>query len=51
MATDAVDSDVNVTCEPKPGITFALGEVTINCSATDRARNTATDSFNATLSE
>lgn len=44
-ATDAVDGDVNVTCEPPSGSTFPLGETTVTCSATDQAGNEASESF------
>ena len=44
-ATDAVDPNVNVTCDPASGSTFALGTTTVDCKATDAANNTATGSF------
>ena len=44
-ATDAVDGEVEVTCEPASGSIFALGTTTVNCSATDAAGNEATGSF------
>jgi hypothetical protein len=41
-ATDIVDGTDLVTCEPRPGSTFALGGTTVTCTTTDRAGNTAT---------
>src|SRR5262249_35701352 len=44
-ATDAVDLLDPVTCSPASGTQFPVGTTTVNCSATDRAGNTATGSF------
>jgi hypothetical protein len=44
-AFDSVDGDITVTCIPASGSTFAIGDTTVNCSATDAAGNTATGSF------
>jgi len=44
-ATDLVDSSVAVTCTPASGSTFAPGETTVNCEATDSHANKATSSF------
>lgn len=44
-ATDIVDGDVTVTCEPASGTTFGLGDTTVTCSATDGHDNTATGTF------
>jgi uncharacterized protein len=44
-ATDNVDGDVPVSCEPPSGSTFALGATTVNCSASDAHGNTAHGSF------
>ncbi len=43
-ATDVVDGDVDVTCTPGSG-TFALGQTTITCTATDASANRATGSY------
>jgi hypothetical protein len=48
-ATDAVDGPVPVTCEPASGRTFPLGTTTVTCSATDAAGNTATASFEVSV--
>ena len=44
-ANDEVDGNVSVNCTPASGSTFALGETTVECSATDAAGNKATGSF------
>ena len=45
-ATDTVDSDVIVACDPASGDTFALGDpTTVTCAATDDSGNMATASF------
>jgi hypothetical protein len=48
-ALDAVDGPVAVTCVPPSGATFPIGTVTVNCSATDAATNTATGTFDVTV--
>ncbi len=44
-ASDVVDGIDAVSCSPAPA-TFALGTMTVTCSATDRAGNTGSSSFN-----
>jgi hypothetical protein len=44
-ATDLVDPAPVLTCNPASGTTFAPGETTVNCTATDSSSNTATGSF------
>jgi large repetitive protein len=44
-ASDIVDGAVTPQCTPASGATFALGDTTVECSATDRAGNTTTGSF------
>jgi hypothetical protein len=41
-ATDDVDASVIVTCTPTSGSTFALGNTTVTCTASDVAGNAAT---------
>ena len=50
-ATDLVDGDVAVTCAPASGSTHPLGAVTVDCSATDKAGNTAEGSFVITVQD
>ena len=45
-ATDIVDLTRPVSCNPASGTVFPLGTTTVSCSATDKADNTATGSFN-----
>jgi hypothetical protein len=40
-----VDGAVPVTCTPAAGSTFALGQTTVSCSATDKAGQTSRASF------
>jgi HYR domain len=44
-ATDLVDGLVKVSCPPDPPRSFKPGDTTVDCSATDKAGNTATGSF------
>ncbi len=50
-ATDAVDGGVPVTCAPASGSTFPIGTSTVDCSAKDKANNTATASFTVTVGD
>lgn len=45
-ATDNVDGNVPVICNPISGSLFSVGSTTVVCSATDLSGNTATGSFN-----
>lgn len=44
-AADAVDGPVPVTCAPASGSTFAIGQTTVTCTASDSHGNTATAAF------
>jgi HYR domain len=44
-ATDVVDGGIPPTCTPASGSTFAVGDTTVACRATDAAGNTGTASF------
>ncbi len=44
-ATDAVDGPVPVTCTPPSGSTFAIGDTTVYCTASDSTGNIASGSF------
>jgi len=50
-ATDLVDGNVNVTCSPASGDTYGIKTTTVNCSATDKAGNTASGSFTVTVQD
>ena len=49
-ATDLVDGAVPVTCTPASGSAFQVGTTTVTCSATDLSANTATTTFQITVS-
>ena len=48
-ATDAVDTNVIVTCVPASGSLFTLGSTTVNCSATNSRHKTAEGSFSVAV--
>ena len=48
-ASDLVDGAVTAACAPSSGGTFALGETTVTCSATDAHGNTGSASFKITV--
>ena len=50
-ATDLVDANVDVTCDPASGSTFALGTTTVDCTATDDYGNSTTGSFTVTVED
>lgn len=50
-ASDLVDGAVTPGCDKASGTEFALGETTVNCSATDKAGNKASGSFKVTVGD
>ncbi len=48
-ADDVVDGAVTPVCTPTSGATFPLGRTTVTCTATDRAGNTARQTFDVTV--
>lgn len=50
-ASDSVNPDLTVMCNPPSGSTFPVGTTTVTCAATDASGNTVTGSFtiNVTL--
>lgn len=48
-ATDVVDGDRPVTCAPASGSTFAVGTTTVTCSASDSSGNTASATFDVSV--
>lgn len=44
-ASDVVDGALPVSCTPASGSTFPLGTTMVNCSVTDKAGNTTSQSF------
>jgi len=49
MAIDDVDGPLTPTCVPASGDLFPLGKTSVTCSATDKAGNTGSASFNVTV--
>jgi hypothetical protein len=50
-ATDAVDVDPTVSCEPASGATFPIGTTTVTCTATDDAGNSRAATFQVTVAD
>ncbi|MBI1387563.1 MAG: HYR domain-containing protein [bacterium] len=50
-ATDLVDPNPTVTCNPASGTFFALGQTTVTCTATDASGNSATITFIITVQD
>ncbi len=50
-ANDVADGFVVTSCLPVSGSNFALGTSTVNCSASDSANNSASGSFNVTITD
>jgi large repetitive protein len=50
-ASDSIDGSVAVTCMPASGSTFALGNTTVSCSATDSSGNSSSGSFVVTVTD
>jgi hypothetical protein len=50
-AADLVDSSPVVSCSPSSGSTFGIGTTTVTCTAMDSVGNTATASFEVTVTE
>jgi hypothetical protein len=49
-STDENPTEPEVSCIPSSGSTFALGETTVSCTATDKAGNQARETFTVTYS-
>ena len=50
-ASDLVNGDVPVICDPASGSTFALGDTEVTCEAEDNAGNIATGTFMVTVQD
>jgi hypothetical protein len=48
-ATDRVDPDVEITCNPNSGSWFSLGETSVTCIASDNFNNQSSGQFLVTL--
>ena len=51
FATDDIDGNPQLVCEPSSGSLFPIGTTTVVCTATDSSLNTATATFNVTVVE
>lgn len=51
VATDMVSGSVAVQCMPASGSSLAVGDHTVNCSATDAAGNQSQDSFSVSVTQ
>jgi hypothetical protein len=49
VATDAVDANVTVTCEPASGSLFPIGNTAVACTAVDDTGNVAVTGFTVTV--
>ncbi len=47
--SDAIDSTVQITCNPQSGSNFRVGTTNVTCTASDSSSNTATRTFNVTI--
>ena len=50
-ASDVVDGRVPVACDHPSGSTFGFGTTTVNCTASDSARNTGRGAFRVTVQD
>ncbi len=50
-ATDNTDGAITPVCVPASGSTFAIGTTAVVCTATDAAGNSATGTFNVTVTD
>lgn len=48
-AKDTIDGATDVACYPASGSLFAPGQTTVNCSTSDKARNTSSGTFVVTV--
>ena len=48
-ASDGAHPNPSVSCVPRPGSIFAIGTMTVTCTATDHVGNTSSGSFRVTV--
>ena len=48
-AKDTVEGATDVVCYPASGSLFAPGQTTVNCSTSDKSRNTSSGTFVVTV--
>jgi hypothetical protein len=49
ITQDDVGGNVTISCDPLSGSVFPIGDTEVECSATDEAGNTGTESFTVTV--
>jgi Tol biopolymer transport system component len=49
VTQDDVGGNITMSCDPPSGSVFSIGNTTVECSATDEAGNTGTESFTVTV--
>jgi hypothetical protein len=49
ITQDEVGGNITISCEPASGSEFPVGDTEVECSATDEAGNTGTESFTVTV--
>jgi hypothetical protein len=49
VTQDDVGGNITMSCNPSSGSVFPIGSTTVQCSATDEAGNTETESFTVTV--
>ena len=49
VTQDDVGGNITISCEPPSGSVFPIGDTEVECSATDEAGNTGTESFTVTV--
>jgi hypothetical protein len=49
ITQDDVGGNITISCDPPSGSVFPVGDTEVQCSATDEAGNTGTESFTVTV--
>jgi HYR domain len=49
VTQDDVGGNITISCDPPSGSVFPVGDTEVECSATDEAGNTGTESFTVTV--
>jgi hypothetical protein len=50
-ASDGVDGNLSVSCTPRAGSVFPIGQTTVTCRVSDQAGNSTTRTFNVTVAD
>jgi hypothetical protein len=49
VTQDSIGGDITISCDPASSSTFSIDDTSVECSATDAAGNTGTESFTVTV--